>query len=152
MRFTLLLLLLASTCGRAQNFVPLLTDANLSGWHVQIKGKGVVPANQQNIFRWKNKQLRVYAQAKNGAPEPFAALISDSLYQDYHLRLEYRWGTGKYPPRADFVRDAGIVFHVFDTTQFWAGGIECQFQEGDTGDVWLIGSRAGLTKFSSECP
>ncbi|MBC6995075.1 DUF1080 domain-containing protein [Lewinella lacunae] len=138
----LLLVLLFCTCGRAQEFMPILQGSNFTGWHIQIKDQGVVSPEDQAIFSLRNGQLRVYPGIPDQTPQPYAALITDSVYQNFHLKLEYKWGQGKYPPRGDFVRDAGILFHVFDTTQFWASGLECQIQEGDTGDAWLIGARA----------
>ena len=55
-----------------------------------------------------------------------------------------RWGQKKWPPReADSVkRDNGILFNVpadiRDTV--WVKSVECQIQEGDVGDFWLVDS------------
>ncbi|WP_168797622.1 3-keto-disaccharide hydrolase [Neolewinella litorea] len=71
--------------------------------------------------------------------------MTDSTYSRYRLHVEYKWGEKKFAPRTDAVRDAGVLFHTFDTDAFWPAALECQVQEGDTGDIWLIDSRATST-------
>jgi hypothetical protein len=63
--------------------------------------------------------------------------------------VEYKWGTKKYPPRdADSVkRDNGICYYfpLNERDTVWPKSIECQIQEGDTGDFWLIDSTTIIT-------
>jgi hypothetical protein len=60
------------------------------------------------------------------------------------LLAEFKWGEKKYPPRdADTTkRDNGICFYMpLNEKDFvWPKSIECQVQEGDVGDMWLIDS------------
>jgi hypothetical protein len=39
-------------------------------------------------------------------------------------------------------RDSGLCFHVQPPDVVWPVSVECQIQEGDTGDAWLIKTRA----------
>ena len=82
---------------------------------------------------------------EGNSKQPFGELITEKEYENYILSLEYKWGDKKFKPRDENVRDAGVVFHVFDEDIFWASGAECQIQEGDTGDLWLIGVRGSTT-------
>ena len=65
-------------------------------------------------------------------------------FSNFHLVAEFKWGVKKYPPRdADTTRrDNGILYFVpLNARDFvWPKGIECQIQEGDTGDFWMIDS------------
>jgi hypothetical protein len=56
-------------------------------------------------------------------------------------------GTKKFAPWAmpDSVRDAGVCYHVVGPDEIWPAGFECQIEEGDTGDVWAIHTRATST-------
>ncbi len=49
-------------------------------------------------------------------------------------------GEKKYPPRENRVRDNGICYYVVSEDRVWPRSIECQIQEGDCGDFWLIDS------------
>ena len=124
-----------------QSATPLLTDAALTGWTVLIEGRGQVPAAEQRHFVWEDSVLHVLPDAVAGSTQPFALLVSTDTFSSYDLHLEYRWGEKKYAPRDTAVRDAGFLYHIHDTTAFWAGSLECQLQEGDTGDAWIIDSR-----------
>ncbi len=50
----------------------------------------------------------------------------------------------KFAPRAlpDSVRDAGVCYDVQGPDVIWPSSVECQIEEGDTGDVWAINTRA----------
>ena len=71
--------------------------------------------------------------------------------QDFHLVVEFKWGEKKYPPRdADTTkRDNGICFYMpLNAKDFvWPKSIECQVQEGDVGDMWLIDSTTVVVRW-----
>ncbi|MCP9234687.1 DUF1080 domain-containing protein [Lewinella sp. JB7] len=147
MRLSTILFLTATitASASAQDTTYLLTDSGLTGWQVIVQERGAVPVAEQDLFAYEGGSLHVMAHAPDGSRQPFAALVTDAEYERYHLHVEYRWGEKKFAPRTDAVRDAGVLFHVFDTGIFWPSGLECQIQEGDTGDAWLIGARATST-------
>ena len=43
------------------------------------------------------------------------------------------------PGRTGYL-DNGILYHVVDNDKVWPRSVECQIQEGDCGDFWLIDS------------
>jgi hypothetical protein len=68
----------------------------------------------------------------------FGYLSTEQEYENYRLTLEFKWGTKKWPPRADVVRDAGLLYHVSGPDLVWPTSFECQIQEHDVGDLFLI--------------
>ena len=78
--------------------------------------------------------------------EAFGELRSTRVLEDYHLRLQFKWGEKKWPPRdgATRQRDSGLLYHVHagpgEEGRLWARSIELQIQERDTGDLYAIGS------------
>jgi len=125
--------------------IQLFNGKNLDGWYVAIQGKGRVA--EQNIFRAADGAIQTYPDAAGGSPQPFAGLITEAEYGDYRLTLEYKWGVRKFAPRAfpDSVRDAGVCYDVHGADVIWPSSLECQIEEGDTGDVWAINTRATST-------
>jgi hypothetical protein len=86
----------------------------------------------------------------DGAPairisgEMFGALTSREEYGDFHLRLEFKWGDKRWPPRETAVRDSGILYyavgeHGSADNKAWMRSLECQVQEHDVGDFWGVG-------------
>jgi hypothetical protein len=70
--------------------------------------------------------------------EVFAILVTEKEFDNYHLKLQFKWGTEKYPPRKTEKRDSGILYHSIGEEGAWGGvwmrSLECQVQEGDCGD------------------
>ena len=144
-QYSLILFLLLAAGLSAQSGRPLLTDDGLTGWKVYIAGRGEVAAGEQELFVWEDSLLHILPNAEAGSQQPFAALVTEKSYDRYRLHVEYKWGEKKFAPREGSVRDAGILFHTHDPSLFWPSALECQIQEGDTGDIWLVASRATST-------
>jgi hypothetical protein len=78
--------------------------------------------------------------------EVFGELRSRESFEDYHLRLQFKWGEKKWPPRnkPETPRDSGLLYHVHAPPgaegRVWARSIELQIQEHDVGDLYSIGA------------
>jgi hypothetical protein len=78
--------------------------------------------------------------------EVFGELRTKTSFKDYHLKLQFKWGGKKWPPRdrPETPRDSGLLYHVHAEPgvdgRTWARSIELQIQEHDVGDLYAIGS------------
>lgn len=83
---------------------------------------------------------------------PFSMIMTATDYSHYDFELEYKWGERKFAPRQNKKRDAGIIFHARGDLEVWPVSLECQIQEGDTGDHYSIRgpSVVGLLKDGKE--
>jgi hypothetical protein len=78
--------------------------------------------------------------------EVFGELRSRDSFRDYRLRLQFKWGEKKWPPRDKPAtpRDSGLLYHVHTEPgaegRTWARSIELQIQEHDVGDLYAVGS------------
>ncbi len=75
--------------------------------------------------------------------EIYGGLTTKAQYENYHLHLQYKWGSKKWEPRLTLPRDMGIMFHLTGTNEdaFWSvfmSGIECQISEKSSGDLFLV--------------
>lgn len=82
--------------------------------------------------------------------EIYGALTSKKEYENYHLKLQFKWGEKKWEPRLTLPRDSGILYHcVGPYTTFWNVWMrsqEMQVQEGDVGDYY------GLSRVAMDIP
>lgn len=127
-----------------EGYETLFNGKDFSGWNI-------INQNEQSdveLFSVEDGMIRTHKGLAANSEQPFGELITEKEYENYILTLEYKWGDKKFKPRETAVRDAGVLFHAFDEDIFWASGAECQIQEGDTGDLWLIGVR-GSTKLEA---
>lgn len=120
------------------SFIKLFNEENLDGWYFIQRE----PNRDSNLFAVEQGLLHVYPHQEAGSAQSFGALITKKSYSHYILKLEYKWGKKKFKPRYTVVRDAGLLFHVHGPDIVWPNSVECQIQEGDTGDIWLIGTKS----------
>jgi len=116
----------------AQEFKPLFNGKDLSGWNTFLKIRGL-NNDSSRVFTVDNGLLKITG-------EEFGYIVTKKTFTDFHLVVEFKWGEKKYPPRENAVRDNGICYYVVPTDKVWPRSVECQIQEGDCGDFWLIDS------------
>lgn len=72
----------------------------------------------------------------------FGVATTREEFGNYHLRLQFKWGTRKWPPRDQAVRDSGLLYHVHGaagaSSGVWPASVELQIQEHDCGDLYAI--------------
>ncbi len=60
-------------------------------------------------------------------------LVTDKEYEDYVLRLEWRWGD-----KVTKGRNSGVFVHVSGPDKIWPKAIEAQLMHEHAGDFWLV--------------
>lgn len=156
--FLLCALTVAAFAAEEPAFTPLL-DEKLSQWekwlgvpHRSYEVPGYTrgaTAKEDPVLGLNRDPLNVYSvKLVEGEPvlhitgQVFGGLTSLKSYDNFHLRTQQRWGTKKWEPRLNAVRDNGILFYCVGEHgaggKNWMRSQEYQVQEGDTGDWWPI--------------
>jgi hypothetical protein len=75
--------------------------------------------------------------------QTWGALVHKGVFANYHLRLEYNWGPGRWAPRENAPPNNGLLYHshgrmgaVFGT---WMKSVEFEIMQGSTGMVLGVG-------------
>jgi hypothetical protein len=161
----LLIGLLLAVATRAQTgWTPLWNGTDLDGWTTWIQSPSPssdVPGLKRDAdgrytepIGSGRDPLKVFTVNSNidGRPairisgEAFGELRTKASFRDYHLKLQFKWGEKKWPPRdrPETPRDSGLLYHVHAEPgaqgRTWARSIELQIQERDVGDLYAIGS------------
>lgn len=126
------------------NLKPVFNGTDLQGWTKYIEKQGL-NNDPQNVFKIENGELHVSGQR-------FGYIATTKIYKDFHLSVQFKWGDNRYPPRERDKRDAGICFNVQPEDKMWPKSIECQIQEGDVGDLWLIDSTTAVVNGKRTIP
>jgi hypothetical protein len=118
----------------AEGTVKLFNGKDLSGWYTFIRYKDATDprTDPRGVFQVEDGLIHV-------SGEFFGCLTTTEEYENYRLKLDFKWGTKKWPPREKVVRDSGILMHVVGPDKVWPKSIECQIQEHDTGDFYMVG-------------
>lgn len=151
----LLSLLLFSNFTSSVSFMPkgklLFNGKDLSGWDTYV---GPVYDTIQKKFDGNPIGLnhdpdKIFTVVKeNGKPalrisgEKFGGISTQQSFENYHLRLEFKWGKLKWHPKRNAKRDSGLLYHAVGPHGadggFWMRSQEFQIQEGDCGDYWGV--------------
>lgn len=74
--------------------------------------------------------------------EKFGGISTQQSFENYHLRLEFKWGKLKWHPKRNAKMDSGLLYHAVGNHGadggFWMRSQEFQIQEGDCGDYWGV--------------
>ncbi len=162
---TVLAFVFLSSCQQERNkanditWEPLFNGQDLTGWYTwqrapepssEVEG---IPRNADGQYMEPiglNKDpLNVFTVVQEDdlpairiSGETFGILVTDKPFSNYHLKLEFKWGDEKYPPRVDELMDSGILYHSTGPEGAWGGvwmkSLECQVMEGATGDFICV--------------
>jgi hypothetical protein len=114
-------------------FVSLFNGKNLQGWHTFLRDIGT-SKDPDNNFMIEDESLHVLGKDLGYA-------ITEKGYANFHFKVDFKWGERRWDSRKNEKRDAGICYNISmnEPDSIWPQSIECQIQEGDVGDFWLLG-------------
>ncbi|MEO5712473.1 MAG: DUF1080 domain-containing protein [Luteolibacter sp.] len=171
--FVVLSLILCTALSAESDWKPLWNGRDLSGWSTWMQRPdpiSEVPGMQRGaggkyaeVVGSDRDPLKVFTVAEvDGQPairisgEVFGELRFHESFQNYRLRLKFKWGVLKWPPRdkPGTPRDSGLLYHVHAAPgaegRTWARSIELQIQEHDVGDLYAIGSEISVRSTSRQ--
>jgi hypothetical protein len=72
----------------------------------------------------------------------FGGFVTHGEYENYHLVVEFKWGTHTWGGRHNKAMDSGILLHCNgpdgNYAGFWMASVECQIIEGGCGDLLML--------------
>jgi len=148
-----LLLTIGSCAPEPDPWEPIFNGTDLSNWrHYLAKPDTTidVPGLQRDStgaylepLGLMSDPLQVYSVAElDGEPvirisgQVIGNLFTDREYENYHLRLRFKWGTIKWPWMEGRPRDGGILYHYRRSASGFGIRHELQIHEGDVGSYW----------------
>jgi len=127
----------------ADGWVSLTNFRNLDGLYTMLQRSGKGVAEQQGMVTFENGMLHLMGNQVTDKPAETGYLCTNNEYENYRVRVEYMWGMKRFLPRLESKRDNGLLYHVVGEDKVWPTCVECQIQEGDVGDYFLLGNARG---------
>ena len=73
----------------------------------------------------------------------WGSLVHKGDFRDYHLRLQYKWGPGRWPPRQTQAPNNGLLYHTHGAPGAvwgtWSQAVEFEIMTGSIGMVVPVG-------------
>jgi hypothetical protein len=127
----------------------LFNGKNLTGWDTYLgpdlddKGKFITPTP----IGLNNDPRHVFTIVKEDnepairvSGDGWGAIITKAEYENYHLRLQFKWGKLQWGQRKKGNKDSGLLYHSVGPYGAdygaWMRAQEFQVEEGNCGDFW----------------
>jgi hypothetical protein len=91
-------------------------------------------------------KMDIWTFAKDGtfniSGRGYGYVATKENYRDYHLVIEFKWGTKTWGAREKKAKDNGILLHAYGPhgaySDTWMASIEAQIIEGGVGDILVL--------------
>lgn len=121
------------------DWTPLFNGKDLTGFSTFIGGQGK-DKDPEGYFKVKDGMIHVLDIPISDARKEFGYFATIQSYGDFHLKAQYKWGEKRHAPRQTQPRDSGVLYLMSGTDKVWPDSVECQVQEGDTGEMIIVGN------------
>jgi hypothetical protein len=120
--------------------IALFNGRDLNGWYTWVREDGL--KDPSGVFTVANGMIRI-------SGEKWGGIATEQPYRDYHLVVEWRWGSKTWAARESKARDSGILIHGVGpdgaVSGVWLESIESQIIEGGSGDILFVAGKAKPT-------
>ncbi|AEU37815.1 3-keto-disaccharide hydrolase [Granulicella mallensis] len=128
----------------ADGWVSLLNGRDLTGWYTMLEKSGKSVAEAKKMVTMEEEMLHILGnQVTDEHFEP-GYLATNQEFENVRIRLEYKWGMKQFEPRSLSKRDNGLLYGLVGADKVWPTCVECQIEEGDVGDFFLVSGVRGI--------
>ena len=119
-------------------WITLFNGRNLDGWYTYLPSTGK-NEDPKKVFKVEQEMIHIFDLPPTKENQEFGYMASNEEYSDCRIRVEFKWGMKRFPPRLEARRDNGLLYLLVGQDRVWPTCIECQIQESDVGDLWILG-------------
>jgi hypothetical protein len=135
----------------ADGWIDLFNGKNLDGFYTFLQRSGK-DADPKGYVKVENGLLHIMGNEVTSEVVETGYIATYREFSDCRIRVEFKWGEKRFPNRLEAKRDNGLCYHIVGKDVVWPTWVECQIQESDCGDVFLLGNTkggpGGLTTFN----
>lgn len=122
---------------------PLFNGRDLSNWDKYLAspdGKGPLVPNidPKGVFSVTNVDG---APAIHVSGEIYGAITTHEEFENFHFRVQFKWGEKRWPARANVARDTGILYCAIgepNPSTGWMTSVENNIMEKGVGQWWSV--------------
>jgi hypothetical protein len=124
------LVALGLSCAEVPRGEDLWNGRDFTGFYTFLEKSGK-NCDPDQVFRVQDGMIHV-------SGKEYGYIATERDYENYALRIEFKWGEVTWPPREKSARDSGLLFHKQGPDKVWPQSFEFQIIEGGTGDLLLV--------------
>lgn len=118
-------------------WVTIFNGKNLEGWYSYLPSTGR-NNDPKGVFKVHDGMIHILDIPVTAEKQEMGYIATEKEYSNCRIRVEFKWGEKRFPPRAQTPRDSGLLYCVVGPDKVWPRSIECQIMQTDTGSFYLI--------------
>lgn len=130
-------------------WVSIFNGKNLAGWYTYLPSTGR-NSDPKGVFKIHDGMIHILDIPVAVENQEMGFIATEKEYSNCRIRLEYKWGQKRFPPRAQAPRDSGLLYHFVGPDKVWPRSVECQIMETDTGSFYLVDMVGATTTVESK--
>ncbi len=128
----------------ADGWISLMNGRDLTGWYSMLQKSGKGAAEAKRMVSVENEMLHIMGADMDSTEYEPGYLATAQEFENVRIRVEYKWGVKQFTPRSISKRDNGLLYGLVGEDKVWPRCVECQIEEGDVGDFFLVDGVRGV--------
>lgn len=128
----------------ADGWISLINGRDLTGWYSMLQKSGKGEAERKGMVKMESEMLHVMGSDVDDSQYEPGYLATEREFENVRIRVEYKWGMKQFSPRSISKRDNGLLYGLVGEDKVWPRCVECQIEEGDVGDFFLLDGVRGV--------
>lgn len=129
-------------------WVTLFNGHNLDGWYTFLPSTGK-NKDPKGVFKVEKGMIHVLDIPVTNEKQEFGYLATNQELSHCRIRAEFKFGEKRFVPRQEDKRDSGLLYYFVGPDKVWPRSLECQIQETDVGDLWILDGTSITTKIET---
>ncbi len=123
-------------------WIPLFNGKDFNGWYTYLDSSGK-NKDPKGVFKVESGMIHILDVPMGDGKSDNGYLATNQDFSNVRIHAEYKWGV----KRASLgKRNSGLLYLAVGPDAIYPTSLECQIEETDVGDLWIVNG-ASVTAF-----
>jgi len=130
-------------------WIPLFNGKDFNGWYTYLDSSGK-NKDPKGVFKVEDGIIHILDVPMSDGKSDNGYLATNQDFSNVRIHVEYKWGVKR---STEGKRNSGLLYLAVGPDAIYPTSLECQIEETDVGDLWIVNG-ASVTAFfiSSSMP
>jgi hypothetical protein len=123
-------------------WIRLFNGKDFTGWYTFLDSSGK-NKDPKGVFKVENGLIHILDIPMSGGKSDNGYLATSQDFSNVRIHAEYKWGVKR---ASEGKRNSGLLYLAVGPDAIYPTSLECQIEETDVGDLWIVNG-AAVTAF-----
>src|SRR6202521_3499473 len=123
-------------------WIPLFNGKDFNGWYTYLDSSGK-NKDPKGVFKVEDGMIHILDVPMSDGKSPNGYLSTNQDFSNVRVHAEYKWGLKR---SSEGKRNSGLLYLAVGPDAIYPTSLECQIEETDVGDLWIVNG-ASVTAF-----